>query len=60
MTSWGSGEAKIVPDRAQGSGALMTSWGTDEAETVARGAYLARDLSARLGWGGGWLSALSD
>jgi hypothetical protein len=27
LTSQGSGEAEIVPERAQGSGALMTSWG---------------------------------
>jgi hypothetical protein len=56
----GSGEAKIVPDRAQGSGALMTSWGSGEAEIIVRGAYLTRDLSARLGRDGGWLSASSD
>jgi hypothetical protein len=31
----------------------MTLWGLDEAEPAARGAYLARDLSARLGWNGG-------
>jgi hypothetical protein len=27
LTLQGSGEAEIVPDRAQGSGALMMSWG---------------------------------
>jgi hypothetical protein len=29
-----------------------------EAETAAQGAYLARDLSARLGRDGGWISCL--
>jgi hypothetical protein len=33
----GSGDAKIIPDRAQGSGALMMSWGSGEAETAAQG-----------------------
>jgi hypothetical protein len=56
----GSGEAEIVPDRAQGSDALMTSWGSGETETAARGAYLTRDLSARFGRDGGRLSASSD
>jgi hypothetical protein len=60
LTLQGSGEAEIVLNRAQGSGALMMSWGSGEAETAARGAYLARDLSARLGRDGGWLSASSD
>jgi hypothetical protein len=60
LTLQGTGEAEIVPDRAQRSGALMTSWGSGEAETTARGAYLARVLFARLGWDGGWLPALSD
>jgi hypothetical protein len=32
----GSDEAEIVPDRAQGSGALMTSWGSGEAEGVPK------------------------
>jgi hypothetical protein len=32
----GSGEAGIVSDRAQGSGALMTSWGSGEAEAVPK------------------------
>jgi hypothetical protein len=44
----GSGEVEIVPDRAQGSAALMTSWGSGEAKTATRGTYLAQDLSARL------------
>jgi hypothetical protein len=60
LTLPGSGEAEIVPDKAQGSSALMTSWGSGEAETIVRGAYLARDLSARLGRDGGRLSASSD
>jgi hypothetical protein len=54
----GSGEAEVVPDKAQGSDALITSWGLGEAETTARGAYLARDLSARLD--GCWLSGLEQ
>jgi hypothetical protein len=58
LTLQGSDEAKVVPDRAQGSGALMTLWGSGEAETTARGAYLARDLSVRLRRDGGWLSGL--
>jgi hypothetical protein len=60
LTFQESGEAEIVPERAQGSGALMTSWGSDKVKTAARDTYLARDLSARLGWDGGWLSASSD
>jgi hypothetical protein len=32
----GSGEAKIVPNRAQGSGALMMSWGSGEAEGIPK------------------------
>jgi hypothetical protein len=58
LTLWGSGEAEIVPDRAQGSGTLMALWGSGEVETTARGAYLARDLSARLRRDEGWLSDL--
>jgi hypothetical protein len=27
LTLQGSGEVEIIPDRVQGSGALMTSWG---------------------------------
>jgi hypothetical protein len=34
--------------------------GLGEAEIAARAAYLARDLSARLGQDGGWVSASSD
>jgi hypothetical protein len=60
LTLQGSGEVEIVPYRAQGSGTLVTSWGLGEAKTAARGTYLARDLSARLGRDGGWLLASSD
>jgi hypothetical protein len=52
-----SGKAENAP---RGSGTLMMSWGSGEVETAARGAYLARDLFARLGRDKGWLSALSD
>jgi hypothetical protein len=45
----GSSEAEVVPDR---------SWGLGEVKTTTRGACLAQDLSARLGWDGGWLSGL--
>jgi hypothetical protein len=55
LTLLGSGEAEIVPDRAQGSSALMMPWGLGEVETAARGAYLTLVLSARHGWDGGWL-----
>jgi hypothetical protein len=37
----------------RGSSALMTLWGSGEVETAARGAYLTRDRSVRLGWDGG-------
>jgi hypothetical protein len=60
LTLHGSGEAEIVPDRAQGWDALMTSWGSGETETAARGTHLIRYLFARLGRDGGWLSTLSD
>jgi hypothetical protein len=60
LTLPGSGKAEIVPDRAQGSSALMTSWGSGETKTAARGAYLTRVLSVRLGQDGGWLSVSSD
>jgi hypothetical protein len=60
LTLQGSGEEEIVPDRAQGSGALMRSWGSSEVETAARGAYLVQDLSARLVRDEGWLLASSD
>jgi hypothetical protein len=60
LTLQGSGKAEIIPDRAQGSGALIMSWGSGEAETTARGAYLAQDLFARLGRDRGWLLTLSD
>jgi hypothetical protein len=56
-TPRGSGAPVLM---LQGSGALMTSWSSGEAKTVARGAYLARDLSARLGRDESWLSASSD
>jgi hypothetical protein len=32
----GSGEAKIIPDEAQGSSALMTSWGLGKAKGVSK------------------------
>jgi hypothetical protein len=32
----GSGEAEIVPDGAQGLGALMMSWASGEAECVPK------------------------
>jgi hypothetical protein len=32
----GSSEAEIVPDRAQGSGALMMSWASGVAEGVPK------------------------
>jgi hypothetical protein len=60
LTLQGSGEAEIVSHRAQGSGTLVTSWGSGEAKTAARGTYLARDLSVRLGRDRGWLSASSE
>jgi hypothetical protein len=60
LTLQGLGEAKIIPDRAQGSSALMTSWGSGEAKITVRDTYLTRDLSARLGRDGGWLLVSSD
>jgi hypothetical protein len=60
LTLQGSGETEIVPDGAQGSSALMMSWGSSEAKTATHGAYLSRDLSAKIGWDRGWLLASSD
>jgi hypothetical protein len=51
----GSGAPMLM---LQGSSALMTSSGSSEAKTTAQGAYLAQDLSARLGRDGGWLLGL--
>jgi hypothetical protein len=36
LTLQGLGETKIIPNRVQGSGALMTSWGSGEAESVPK------------------------